>query len=165
VGHSSVQRKIVKTIPKWGCLGYWGHGHGRSVKEHGEKWFKELSVCQDLCPQSDTCRRKHHDRMDQRFPAIADIVHKAAGHANKMKMPIVQSVIGAMNVAYAQKTEGVEEIKAILIGFRVEDMTDHYVCGQFENIQNGLDGKEPAFSRPIPERIQEPAREASGDRV
>jgi len=155
VGHSSTRRKIVKTIPKWECLGQWGYGHGRSVKEHGEKWFKDLSVCQDLCPQAELCRRKHHMNMDARYPEIALIVHKTGRAAVKAKAPIVHAVIGAMNVAYSQKIKGTEEIKAILEGFKVGDMTDHYVCGQFENIQNGLDGKDPGFQRPIPPRVEE----------
>ena len=149
MGHASIRRKIVKTIPKWKCLGRWGYGQGRAIKEHGEKWFGDLSVCQDLCPQATVCRQRHHMNMDQRYPEIALIVHKTATRAAQMKMPIVHSVIGAMNVAYAQKIDGAEEIKQILLDFRVGDMTDHYICGQFENIQNGLDGKDPDFKRPI----------------
>ena len=143
-------------IPKWGCLGRWGYGHGRSVKEHGEKWFKDVSVCQNLCPKSDACRQRHHLHMDQRYPEIAVLVHRTARRAKKMKAPIVESVIGAMNVAYGQKISGAAEIKMILSGFRVGDMTDHYVCGQFENIQNGLDGKDPGFQRPIPSQTGGP---------
>ena len=146
---------MVKTIPKWGCLGYWGYGHGRSVKEHGDKWFKDVSVCQDLCPNKDQCRRKHHVRMDNRYPEVAEIVHATAGHASKMKVAVVQSVIGAMNVAKSQGVAGTDEIRRVLDGFGVSDMTDHYVCGQFENIQNGLDGKDPELQRPIPSAVEE----------
>lgn len=155
MGHSSTRRKIVKAIPKWGCIGRWGYGHGRAVKEHGEKWFKDLSVCQDLCPEAPVCRQRHHMNMDERYPEVAMIVHKTARHAAQMKAPVVHSVIGAMNVALAQGISGAEEIKAILAGFKVGDMTDHYVCGQFENIQNGLDGEESGFKRPVPSYREE----------
>jgi hypothetical protein len=43
-----------------------------------------------------------------------------------------------------------------LKAYNVETMTDHYVCGQFDNIQNGLEGKEPSFSRPA---LEEPKME------
>lgn len=125
------------------------------MKEHGEKWFKDISVCQDLCPSKDQCRSSHHVRMDARYPDIAEIVHKTAGHAIRMKVAVVQSVIGAMNVAESQKVAGTDEIRKILDGFGVSDITDHYVCGQFENIQNGLDGKDPELQRPIPPPIKE----------
>jgi hypothetical protein len=103
-----------------------------------------------------TCRQRHHMIMDQRYPEIALIVHKTANRAAKMKAPIVQSVIGAMNVALGQKILGAEEIKAILAEFQVGDMTDHYVCGQLENIQNGLDEEAPGFRRPIPLHTDKP---------
>ena len=150
MGHSSTQRRVAKSIYKWGCLGYWGYGQGRAVSEFGEKWFKDLSVCQDLCPQGKRCQQGHHLRMDRRYPEIADLVHRTARHASKMKLPIVRSVIGAMNVAHSQKVAGTEEIRAILSEFRVAEMTDHYVCGQFQNIQNGMDSKAPDFQRSIP---------------
>ena len=155
MGHRSTQGKIVKAIPKWGCLGQWGYGHGRSVKEHGEKWFKKLSVCQDLCPQSDQCRKQHHGVMDKRYPEVADLVHLVARKAVDAKQPVVKSVIAAMNVALGKDMPEVKEITRILVSFGVADITDHYVCGQFENIQNGLDGNKPNFIRPIPEILDE----------
>ena len=89
--------------------------------------------------------------MDKRYPEVADLVHMVAKKAIDAKQPVVKSVVAAMNVALGKDMPEVKEIVRILVGFGVADITDHYICGQFENIQNGLDGSEPNFRRPIPE--------------
>ena len=155
MGHANVRRKIAKAIPSWGCLGYFGYGHGRTVRDFGEKYVKDLSVCQELCSEAESCRMSHHGRMDKRYPQIADIVHKAAARAHRAKIPVVKTVLIAMRLARKREIPGADEIFRILREFRVGEMTDHFVCGQFQNIQNGLDGQLPANERPIPEATDE----------
>jgi hypothetical protein len=89
--------------------------------------------------------------MDQRFPAVAGVVRRTAREAVAQGKPVVQSVIAAMHVAEREKVEGVAEIRRRLTQFKVHQLTDHYLCGQFENIQNGLDGLPPTHERPLPE--------------
>lgn len=143
MGFGKERNRIRKQIPSWKCKGYFGYGHGRGVREWGDKPLKEKSVCLDLCEQSEACRRIHHAKMDLRFPAVADIVYEAARVAHAMGRPVVPTVAAAVTVAENRKVKGTEEIRRTLNRLRVMDMVDHYVCGQFENIQNGLDGVAP----------------------
>jgi len=143
MGFGKERQKIKEKIPSWKCEGYFGYGHGRALREFGEGPLKNKSVCLEVCPKSDQCRSEHHRKMDERSPEIARIVSKVAAISQRLGRPVVKSVAAAMNVAEARKVPGTERIRKVLSGLRVVEMVDHYVCGQFENIQNGLDGVLP----------------------
>ena len=91
--------------------------------------------------------------MDVRFPVIAEVVKTAAREAATMGKPVRVTVATAMRVAESRGIEGIKEIRAVLDSIRVKDVTDHYVCGQFENIQNGLLRREPTFVRKVDDSL------------
>lgn len=146
-----VRHRIRSKIPSWKCYGYFGYGHGRAMVEVGDKQIRGRSVCSDFCKEVDGCRAAHHSRMDARYPEVAKVVRETARAAEEMKRPIVSSVIAAMQVAEKRNVPGIGEMRRIISQHRVAEMTDHYTCGQFENIQNGIEKKDPQFLRPIPE--------------
>ena len=155
--------RIKKSISGWKCEGYFGYGHGRAISQYGEDRVGKMSVCVDLCPIKDTCRAKHHSRMDGRYPEIAEIVHKSATGAAQAKQSVIRTVITAMRIAESRDVSGTKEIRAILSQFGIKEMTDHYMCGQFENIQNGLDGLPATSVRPVPEIKPESNTETTAD--
>ena len=162
MGFGKDKNKIRQKITSWNCLGYFGYGHGRGVKDFGERCIGDKSVCRDVCEKTEQCRHLHHNKMDERFPAIAFIVRQAATTASDMRRPIVETVVAAMKVAESRKVEGTEEIRSIMKEFRVSEMTDHYVAGQFENIQNGLDGNLPTFKRTM-KKVSAPVTTGASD--
>ena len=143
--------RMKNAIPGWKCEGFFGYGHGRALAQYGSDRVGKKSVCVDLCPIKDACRTKHHERMDVRYPEIADIVHRSASGAAQAGQSVVRTVITAMRIAETRNVSGTKEIKSILSGFGVNEMTDHYMCGQFENIQNGIDRLPPTNARPVPQ--------------
>lgn len=155
MGLGKERKKIRDRIPAWHCEGYFGYGHGRAVNEFGEKAIKDRSVCNEMCSRSQECRMAHHSKMDLRFPDVARVVHVAAESAAAMQRPIVTAIIAAMRIAEAREVPGTKDVRAILKSFRVADITDHYIAGQFENIQNGLDLKDPSWRRPLVEDVKQ----------
>ena len=145
MGHGKERNRIRDKIPSWGCLGHFGYGHGRAMREFGDKPLKDKSVCFDLCPKISECRDRHHAKMDKRFPSIAKIVDKAAKVATESGRPVIETVVLAMRVAEHRGIDGTKEIRRILNRFGVQESADHYVCGQLENIQKGFDGAEPSL--------------------
>ena len=51
---------------------------------------------------------------------------------------MVTEVVSAMGHAVDLGLDEAADVKRILGLFKVQEMTDHYRCGQFENIQDGL---------------------------
>ena len=143
MGIAKHRNRIKQRIQSWKCLGYFGYGHGRALKEGFEKVLAKTSVCLNLCPSKEKCRDCHHSRMDEIFPEVSKIVKDAAVSAAKDNAPVRISVITAMNVALNRAIPDAVEIKERLLKFKIEQMTDHYVLGQFENINSGLGGSAP----------------------
>ena len=95
-------------------------------------------------------RRLHHIRMDARYPQVSSIVAYAARSASKEKKDVAEEVVYALERAAELDVEEAQQIVAVNQQFGVEMMTDHYRSGQFENIQNGVDGRTPEHRRPLP---------------
>ncbi len=142
MGFNKVRRKIRESIrDRWHCLGFFGYGQGRSVAELGEEALRGKSTCFDICKFKDVCNRRHHLRMDRRFPQMAAITAQAVALSQRNGTDVVEEVVTAVTRAAELEIEEALEVKAILKRFEVESMTDHYRAGQFENIQDGLDKK------------------------
>jgi hypothetical protein len=137
------KKKIERSIEKWNCLGKFGYGQGRAVAEFGADEIGKESVCHSVCPNSSQCRGMHRVSMDKRFPAIADIVKNTVVSASKAGLPVVPTVVMAMNIAVRQNNAEALRIQEGLKKYRVDSMTDHYIYGQFENLDNGLEKKDP----------------------
>jgi hypothetical protein len=88
--------------------------------------------------------------MDRRYPQLAQIVAAAARTAQREKVGPVKQIMEAMQRCHDLGLAEATEVKRIVQQFGVDSMTDHYRAGQFENIQNGLDGLRPEGERPIP---------------
>lgn len=137
------KHKVRKAIESWNCVGKFGYGQGRAVAEFGQEEVGNESVCHNICPNSAKCRGLHTIRMDERFPEVADIVKKTAVMAKRTDLPVVETVISAMNVAVKRNSPEALRIQEGLKKYGVRSMTDHYIYGQFENLANGLDKKAP----------------------
>ena len=138
-----MSNKIKKTLPKWECVGFFGYGQGRAVAEFGEDAVKGKSVCHEICSMSDKCRDSHAARMDARFPEVADIVKRTVATALGTGIPVVGLVVSAMNVAIKRESVEALRIRESLKRFEVDGMTDHYVLGQLENLDNGISKRQP----------------------
>ena len=124
-------------------MGYFGYGQGRAVAEYGESAVADKAICFDVCVRSAKCREKHASRMDARFPELSQIVKKTIASAQQTGLPPVDLVISAMNVAVRRDSQEALRIKEGLKKFKVESMTDHYVYGQLENLDNGINKLSP----------------------
>ena len=138
------RNQVRKAIEAWNCLGHFGYGQGRAVAEFGAKKVGNHSVCHETCTKSAQCRGMHCVTMDNRFPLVADIVKKTTVMAKQTGLPIVETVVSAMNVAVKRANPEALRIQEGLKKYRVTSMTDHYIYGQFENLENGLAKKDPA---------------------
>ena len=137
------KKKINKSIDEWNCVGHLGYGQGRAVAEYGQDEIGNHSVCHEVCPKADKCRAKHYTEMDKRFPEVANIVKKTVIMAKQTGLPIVNTVVSAMNVAVKRESPEALRIREGLKKYRVETMTDHYIYGQFENLERGLNKEAP----------------------
>ena len=153
MGFGKKKKKIREAIPKWGCFGYFGYGQGRAVAVFGESELKKRSVCIDVCSRANACRLAHHRRMDERYPQLGQLVETTARLAQTRKRDVVVEVVSAMDHAVDMQMDEAVDVRLRLNVFKLEHMTDHYRCGQFENIQNGLDGSDPGAERPLPDAI------------
>ena len=150
MGFGKKRRKIREAIAKWDCFGYFGYGQGRAVAVFGQDELKKKSACIDICTRANACRLAHHEKMNAKYPQLAQLTESSARIAQKRHLDVVSEVVSAMEHAAEMGVDEAVEIRARLQAFKVDQMTDHYRCGQFENIQNGLD-KVPADSdRPAP---------------
>ena len=142
MGYSAWRRKLRHSIEKeWRCLGYFGYGQGRAVAELGEDGMRGKSACYDICQYQQLCNRRHHARMDYKYPQLAAIARQAFKAARESGGDVVVEVVEAMERSVELEVEEAVEVQGILKRFGVDAMTDHYRAGQCENIQDGLDKK------------------------
>lgn len=123
-------------------MGKFGYGQGRAVAEFGEEEVGD-GVCYKICPDTSECRAKHFDAMDKRFPDIAEIVKGTVSGAVKAGLPVMQTVVSAMNVAVNRHIPQALRIRQGLKRYKVEGMVDHYIYGQLENLDNGIAKRDP----------------------
>ena len=144
MGFSKHRRRVREATVKWGCLGYFGYGQGRSVAEFGDKAMKGKSACFDICKKSDACNLRHHARMDKIYPQLAAISEQAVKIAIRSRTDVAAEVVDAMQRAFDLGIDDAIEHKKVLDRYGVTAMTDHYRSGMFDNLQRGLD-KSPAI--------------------
>lgn len=138
-----IKNKIKDKIGSWKCLTHYGYGHGRALSEFGQRPIRSFSVCRDLCPRREECRKVHHAKMDKQYPEISGLVAAVVTKALEKGEDVVRSIVRAMQSARDKNFPGTDKISRKLEKYGIEDMTDHYVCGEFDNIQNGIDGADP----------------------
>lgn len=143
MGFGTKKRQVREAIAKWDCFGYLGYGQGRCVAQFGENHLPGRSACMDICTRASACRLEHHNKMNERYPQLAVLVKNTAGIADGRQLDVVAEVVSAMNHAVELGLDEACEVKRILDLFKINTMTDHYRCGQFENIQDGLNKTVP----------------------
>jgi hypothetical protein len=143
MGFGKKKRQVREAIAEWDCFGYLGYGQGRCVSQFGESHVPGKSACLDICTRASACRLEHHSKMNERYPQLAQLVEKTARIAEQRQLDVVAEVVSAMNHAVELGLDEANEVKKILGLFRIDTMTDHYRCGQFENIQDGLNKDKP----------------------
>ena len=143
MGFGTRKRQVREAIAKWECFGYLGYGQGRCVGQFGEDYLGNRSACMDICTRASACRLEHHSKMNERYPQLARLVESTARIAESRQLDVVAEVVSAMNHAVELGLDEAGEIKRILGIFKIDSMTDHYRCGQFENIQDGLNKVAP----------------------
>lgn len=143
MGFGTKKRQIREAITKWECFGYLGYGQGRCVAQFGEEYLPGRSACMDVCNRASACRVEHHGKMNERYPRLAALVWNTAKIAEARRLDVVAEVVSAMNHAVELGLDEANEVKRILGLFRIDSMTDHYRCGQFENIQDGINKVAP----------------------
>jgi hypothetical protein len=146
MGFGKKKRQVREAIAKWDCFGHLGYGQGRAVAQFGEREMHGRSACLDICTRASACRLQHHDKMNERYPQLGQIVETTSRLAQVRGLDVVAEVVSAMGHAVDLGLDEAADVKRILGLFKVKEMTDHYRCGQFENIQDGL-GKAPPGSR------------------
>jgi len=149
MGFGKKKRQIREAVEKWNCLGYLGYGQGRAVAEFGQKVMDGKSACYDFCTRANACRAQHHEKMDLRFPQLAQLVESTARIAKLRRLDIVKEVVTAMDQAVDMNHDEALEVKSTLERFKINTMTDHYRMGQFENIQDGLNKVNPGSSSKV----------------
>ena len=143
MGFGKKKRQIREAIEKWNCHGFLGYGQGRAVAEFGQDLMGSKSACLDICTRANTCRARHHELLNQRYPQLSQLVESTARIAQLRRLNVVNEVVTAMDHAVEMQIDEAVEVKQILEKFKITTMTDHYRCGQFENIQDGLDKVPP----------------------
>ena len=154
MGFAKHKKRIRGEIAKWGCFGYLGYGQGRAVAIYGEDKLSNRSACMDICTRASACRMAHHERMNIRYPQLAQLVESTARLAHLRKLDIVDQVVSAMEHAVSAGLEEAIDVQSRLKKFKIEKITDHYRCGQFENIQNGLDKISPGARGDSPKDVK-----------
>lgn len=155
MGFAKNKKKIRGEIVKWDCFGYLGYGEGRAVATYGEARLKNKSACRDICTRASACRLAHHENMNRRYPQLAQLVESTARIAHLRRLNIVDEVVSAMEHAVEAGIEDAIDVRDRLKVFRLDGITDHYRCGQFENIQNGLDKISPKAKRSIEKDVKQ----------
>lgn len=143
MGFGTKKRQVREAITKWECFGYLGYGQGRCVSQFGDDYLPGRSACMDICTRASACRLEHHKKMDERYPQLAALVGNTARIAEARQLDVVAEVVSAMNHAVELDLQEANEVKRILGIFKITSMTDHHRCGQFENIQDGLNKVAP----------------------
>lgn len=143
MGFGTRKRQVREAIAKWECFGYLGYGQGRCVAQFGEDYMGNRSACMDVCTRASACRLEHHKKLNERYPQLTALVEHTAKIAEARQLDVVAEVVSAMDHAVELGLDEASEVKRILGLFRINTMTDHYRCGQFENIQDGLNKATP----------------------
>lgn len=138
MGFGKKKRQVREAIAKWNCFGHLGYGQGRAVAQFGERDMHGRSACLDICTRANACRALHRDKMNERYPQLGQIVETTSRLAQARGLDVVAEVVSAMGHAVDLGLDEAVEVKHTLDLFKVDGMTDHYRCGQFENIQDGL---------------------------
>lgn len=159
MGFNKHKRKVRDAIESWKCQGSFGYGEGRASVEFDKATLQGRSVCFELCAKRDECRQAHFAKMDKRFPITAQLVKLTVAEARRENMPLVDSVVKVMNLSLRRQDPEALQIKTILQRFAATGMTDHYVLGQLENVDNGmkkLDPDTPAKVELTPSSVRMP---------
>jgi hypothetical protein len=143
MGFGKKKRQVREAIAKWDCFGHLGYGQGRAVAQFGEKEMHGRSACLDICTRANACRLQHHDKMNEKYPQLGQLVETTSRVAQLRGLDVVGAVVSAMNHAVELGLDEANDVKHKLAMFKVNGMTDHYRCGQFENIQDGLSKVKP----------------------
>lgn len=143
MGFGKKKRMVREAIASWDCFGSFGYGQGRAIAQFGEKEMGGKSACLDICNRANACRNRHHDLMNDRFPQLHKLVESVARIAQLRNLDLISEIVAAMDHAVDMNHPEALEVKRILSKFKIESMTDHYRCGQFENIQDGLNKSSP----------------------
>jgi len=143
VGYGKQKRKLLDSISSWDCLGYFGYGQGRVVAQFGEDAFRGKSACLDMCQRREECRNVHMRKMDRRYPTLANLVRGTVKLSKSRGRDPSMDVVMAMNEALDNGVPEAADVKSRLDKFKVTAMTDHYRCGQFENIDDGISKRKP----------------------
>lgn len=151
MGFGKKRRLVREAIEKWECFGYLGYGQGRAVAQFGEKDLHGRSACLDICSHANACRLRHHELMNQRYPQLGQLVESTSRIAQMRGLDVVGAVVSAMTNAADLGLDEANDVKRILDLFKVKGMTDHYRCGQFENIQDGLNKTKPGARSAVAE--------------
>lgn len=146
MGFGKKKRQVRDAVSDWKCFGYFGYGEGKAVNQFGENSMSGKSACSDICNRANACRAIHHNKMNERFPILGQMVEVTSRIATVRNLNVVDQVMSAMNHAIEENLPEAIEVKKILSIFKVSKMTDHYRCGQFENIQDGLNSASPGHS-------------------
>jgi len=149
MGFGKKKRQVREAIATWSCFGRFGYGEGRAVAQFGEDGMHGKSACADICNRANACRLSHRDEMNSRYPQLSQLVEATARIASIRGLDVSTEVIMAMRHAADMMLDEAVEVKRILGLFKVDDITDHYRCGHFENIHNGLHKASPT-SRIMP---------------
>lgn len=138
--------RIREKISSWNCFGYFGYGQGRAGVEYQKDELGNELVCHNICKKSEECHKQHCRNMDVRFPIVSNIVRHTLYEVKKVEkseVSPVQAVVVAMTVAANRNEPEALKIKEGLKKFQVPVMTDHYMYGQLENLDNGLNKRDP----------------------
>jgi len=143
MGFNKRKRKLLDRVEGWDCFGYYGYGQGRAAAEFGEEYLGGKSVCLDLCKRAEECRSAHLAKMDQKYPLLAKLVHNAVKASRSRGRDPSKDVVLAMDEALSAGIPDAVAVQRKLHAYKVNRMTDHYRCGQFENIDNGFNVRSP----------------------
>ena len=143
MGFGKKKRQVREAIAGWNCFGHLGYGQGRAVAQFGEREMHGKSACLDICTRANACRLQHHDKMNERYPQLGQLVETTSRIAQIRGLDVVSEVVSAMGHAVDLGLDEAIEVQRTLGLFKVAEMTDHYRCGQFENIQDGLNKSLP----------------------
>lgn len=144
-----LKQLIKAAIKEWQCVGYFGYGQGRAAATFGEGELGDVVVCHDICPKSDKCRQRHCKTMDEKYPIVANIVKRTLLEVKGQDISPVQAVVVAMTVSANRGEIEAMRIREGLKKYQVPILTDHYMYGQLDNLDNGLNKRNPEHIHPL----------------
>lgn len=120
--------KLLELIfQKWRCFGYYGYGKGAAHRDLKEE---NLEVCSMICPQRRRCWEAHKQRVDEKYPALAQIRTKAIERARSEGRRYQVGDYSAEMSRAGMPVSGPQG-------------ADPWLVENAKNITNGLDGKPP----------------------